>query len=104
MSRFLDVASVDDLADGQKTVIEADDRMLVLVRIGDEFFCLDDVCTHDGGPLSDGCFDGHTLACPRHGAKFDVRTGKAVTMPATQPTTAYVTKVENGRVWVDVDG
>ena len=54
--------------------------------VGGEFFCIDDVCTHDGGPLSEGQLDDHTIACPRHGAKFDIRTGKALTMPATVDT------------------
>ena len=54
-----------------------------LFHVGGEFYCIDDVCTHDGGPLSEGKLEDHAIACPRHGAKFDIRTGKALTMPAT---------------------
>ena len=73
---------------------------MLVVHLGGEFYCLDDICTHDGGPLSDGELHERTIACPRHGAKFDLKTGEALTMPATQPTAAHEVKVENGEVFV----
>jgi metal-sulfur cluster biosynthetic enzyme/nitrite reductase/ring-hydroxylating ferredoxin subunit len=82
---------------------EVDDRVVVLLKVGGEFFCLDDVCTHDGGPLSDGRLDDHTIACPRHGAKFDVRTGKALTMPATEDTVAHEVQIRGDEVWVRIN-
>lgn len=100
MSEFQDVGALADLADPSRTLVELGDRVVVLVRIGASVYCLDDVCTHDGGPLADGRLEGFSLACPRHGAKFDVRTGRALTMPATQPTTAHETRIEGGRVLV----
>ncbi len=103
MSRFVAVASVAEIPDPGKRLIELDDRVLVLFHVGGKFFAIDDVCTHDGGPLSEGALDGFAIACPRHGAKFDIRTGAALTMPATQPTEAYEVKVENGQVLVKVD-
>lgn len=103
MSRFVPVASVAEIPDPGKRLIELDDRVLVLFHVGGKFFAIDDVCTHDGGPLSEGSLDGFAIACPRHGAKFDIRTGAALTMPATQPTEAYEVKVENGQVLVKVD-
>jgi phenylpropionate dioxygenase-like ring-hydroxylating dioxygenase large terminal subunit len=57
-----------------------------LFHVSGTFWALDDVCTHDGGTLADGQLDGHSIACARHGAKFDIRDGRALTMPATQPT------------------
>jgi len=71
--------------------------------VGGEWFCLDDVCTHDGGPLGEGPLCDHTLACPRHGAKFDVRNGKALTMPATEDTVVHEVRVEAGRVFVRIN-
>jgi metal-sulfur cluster biosynthetic enzyme/nitrite reductase/ring-hydroxylating ferredoxin subunit len=97
---FTPVAHAADLADKGRMVVEVEDRLLVLVRVGDEFFALDDVCTHDDGPLSDGTVEDHTIACPRHGAKFDVRTGAALTMPATRPTQAHDVEVRDGQVYV----
>ena len=103
MSKWIDVAAADELVEGKPLVVEADDRVLVVMLHEGQVSCLDDVCTHDGGPLSEGCFDGTSLACPRHGAKFDVRTGEALTMPATQPTQAFSAKIEDGRVQVLFD-
>jgi 3-phenylpropionate/trans-cinnamate dioxygenase ferredoxin subunit len=71
--------------------VEIGERLVVLIRAAGHFYALDDVCTHDGGPLSDGPLDPQqgTIACPRHGAKFDVKTGAAVSMPATKATKAH---------------
>lgn len=103
MSEFVKVASRGDLADGAKMLVEADDRLVILVRIGDDYFCIDDVCTHDGGTLSDGSFSGCEIECPRHGAKFDVRTGKALCMPATQNTIAHEVEVDGDNILVKIN-
>ena len=105
MSDFVAVASVEDFADPDRQLVEVDDQLVVLVHIGGKFFALDDVCTHDGGPLSDGPIDpvGCTIACPRHGAKFNLATGAAVTMPATKGTAAHEVKVEDGQVYVRLE-
>jgi 3-phenylpropionate/trans-cinnamate dioxygenase ferredoxin subunit len=102
MSDFLPIAEVGSFPDPGKQTFEAGDRMIVLVRIGAEFYCLDDVCSHDGGPLGEGPLapGDRTLACPRHGAKFSLVDGRALCMPATEPTSVHETKVENGMVWV----
>lgn len=97
---FVPVARTTDIPDPGRILVEVDDQLVVLLHVGGEFFALDDVCTHDGGPLSEGDIADHTIACPRHGAKFDIRTGAALTMPATQPTRAHEVKVENGEVFV----
>src|SRR5437588_7945359 len=100
MSDFVRVAKTTDLPDPGQTLLEVEDRIVVLFRVGGEFFCIDDVCTHDGGPLSEGRLDDHAIACPRHGAKFDIRTGKALTMPATVDTAAHEVKIEGEDVLV----
>ena len=79
MTNFVSVAKTTDLPEPGKLLAEVDDRIVALFRVGGEIFCLDDICTHDGGPLSDGTLADHTIACPRHGAKFDICTGKALT-------------------------
>ncbi|MBS0208825.1 MAG: non-heme iron oxygenase ferredoxin subunit [Planctomycetes bacterium] len=100
MSEFVPVAKVSEVPDPGRVVVEVDERLIVLLHVSGEFFAIDDVCTHDGGPLSEGTLDDHTIACPRHGAKFDIRTGRALTMPATQPTMAHDVRVEGGQVFV----
>ena len=100
MSDFVKVASVSTIPDPGRVTLEIEDRVVVLLRVAGEFFCIDDVCTHDGGPLGDGHLDGHRLACPRHGALFDVRSGKALTMPATESTVTHEVKIDGDDVLV----
>jgi 3-phenylpropionate/trans-cinnamate dioxygenase ferredoxin component len=100
MSDFVRVAKVSDLTDPGKLLVEVDDRLVALFKVKGQFFALDDVCTHDGGPLAEGKLEDHTIACPRHGAKFDIRSGKALTMPATQPTVAHEVKLVGDEVLV----
>jgi len=100
MSDFVKVASAADIPDPGKCYIELADRLVVLFHVGGEFYCLDDVCTHDGGPLGEGRLEGCTIACPRHGARFDIRDGRHLCMPATEPTMAHDVKVEGRDVYV----
>lgn len=102
MSEFTEVAKTSELADGEKILVEADDQLVILFRVGDDYFCIDDVCTHDGGTLSDGDHDGFEIECPRHGAKFDIRCGKALCMPATQNTLAHEVKVDGDSISVKI--
>ena len=102
MAEFQRVVDVDAIPDPGKGTFEVADRIVVISHVDGSFYCIDDVCTHDGGPLGEGCLTGHAVACPRHGAEFDVRTGEALTMPATQPTAVHEVKVEDGGVWVRV--
>lgn len=97
---FVPVCALKDLQSGKPMTVEVEDRFIVLVLVDGEVFCIDDVCTHDGGTLGDGTLDDHCLACPRHGAKFDVRTGQAVTMPATEPTVSHEVKIVDSNVYV----
>jgi 3-phenylpropionate/trans-cinnamate dioxygenase ferredoxin component len=105
MSGFLPAAKVTDVPDPGKIWVEVDGRMIVLFHVGGKFFALDDVCTHDGGPLSEGELDTGdcTIACPRHGAKFDIRDGRALTMPATKATVAHEVKVSGNDVLVKLN-
>ena len=100
MHDFQRVIDVGEVPDPGKTLVEVEGEMVALFHVGGQFYALDDVCTHDGGPLADGELRDHKIACPRHGAKFDIRTGAALTMPAVRPTRAHEVKVEAGGVWV----
>jgi 3-phenylpropionate/trans-cinnamate dioxygenase ferredoxin component len=102
MSDFVLVAKTSDVPDPGTMLVEVGERLVALIHAAGHFYALDDVCTHDGGPLSEGPVDppGRTIACPRHGAKFDLKTGAAVTMPATKPTVAHEVKVEGDRVLI----
>lgn len=102
MAEFVPVLKTSELPEAGKTVVEVGDRIVALFHVSGTFWALDDVCTHDGGTLADGELDGHTIACSRHGAKFDIRDGRALTMPATEPTVAHEVKVEGDQVYIRV--
>lgn len=103
MGEFLKVATKSEIADGGKLLVEADERLVILFQIGNDYFCIDDVCTHDGGTLSDGDHEGCEIECPRHGAKFDIKTGKALCMPATQNTLSHEVKVDGDDILVKIN-
>jgi 3-phenylpropionate/trans-cinnamate dioxygenase ferredoxin subunit len=100
MSDFQRVCKVGDIPDPGKEIFEVDDRFVVLFHVDGQFYALDDVCTHDGGPLGEGFLEGYTIACPRHGAKFDIRDGRVLCMPATSGTNSHDVKVEGDNVFV----
>jgi len=100
MNDFTKVATNSEIPEGGKLYVELDERLVVIFRAGGDLYCLDDVCTHDGGPLGEGQLNGYEIACPRHGAKFDMRTGQALTMPATEATAVHEIKAEGDDVLV----
>lgn len=102
MSEFVRVARVADLPDPGKQVVEVDERLIALFHVSGTFWALDDVCTHDEGPLAEGQLVDHQITCPRHGARFDIRTGAALSLPATRATVAHEVKVEAGDVFIRV--
>ncbi len=97
---YVRVCRVADLPDPGKTVVEVGDRLVGLFHVSGTFWAIDDLCTHDGGPLAEGELDDHTIRCPRHGALFDIRSGRALTMPATRPTVAHEVKVVGDEVYI----
>ncbi|HEV3417845.1 MAG TPA: non-heme iron oxygenase ferredoxin subunit [Pirellulales bacterium] len=103
MSDFVRVASASELTDPGRMLVEVDDRMIALFHVDGKFYAIDDVCTHDGGPLAEGQLEGFAIACPRHGAKFDIRDGRVLSMPATQPTVAHEVKVDGTDVFIRVN-
>jgi 3-phenylpropionate/trans-cinnamate dioxygenase ferredoxin subunit len=101
MPNYVKVATVTDIPPGAKKIVEVDGVEVVVVNLDGAFYALEDVCTHDGGPLGEGRLDGCQLICPRHGARFDVRTGAALTMPAFEPAPTYAVRVQDGAVLIE---
>ena len=103
MGEYEKVAAVTDIPPGTKQIVEVDGTLVVVVNLDGVFYAVEDVCTHDGGPLGEGKLDGCELICPRHGARFDVRTGAATRMPAIEPAPTYEVRVEDNVVLIGVD-
>ena len=99
---FVEIAPASELPNGQRLFVEVADRPLVIFNIAGQFFAIGDVCTHDDGPLGDGEIEGFNIVCPRHGAEFDVRTGKVMQMPAVVDVPAYPVRVVEGMIQVGI--
>jgi 3-phenylpropionate/trans-cinnamate dioxygenase ferredoxin subunit len=102
MSEFVSVAKVSETPPGTISVHEVGDRRIALCNVNGRFYAIDDLCTHDGGPLDQGELQGQLVECPRHGAKFDVTDGRAVVLPAVQPVKTYAVQVDGDDVKVAV--
>jgi len=90
MSEYVKIATVGEVPVNSSKLIEIDNIRIALFNLDGAYYAIEDVCTHDGGPLVEGdIVNGHEVRCPRHGARFDILTGAAVSMPAFEPTTAY---------------
>ena len=97
------VAAVADIPEGEVRVVECGGRSLALSNIDGELFAIDNLCTHDGGPLGEGRLRQGRVICPRHGAAFDARTGRALTLPAVRGVSAYPVNVEGGDAYVECE-
>jgi 3-phenylpropionate/trans-cinnamate dioxygenase ferredoxin subunit len=100
---WIDAGLTGSLADGQMKTIAVGRRMIAVARSGQAFFAIEDICTHDGAPLTGGDIEGEEIICPRHGARFCLRTGEALTPPAYEPVRVFETKIEDGHLWVRAD-
>src|ERR1700743_2951732 len=97
---WIDAGSADSLAEGETLSLPVGRKIIAIARGGGEFFAVDDVCTHDGAELTGGAIEGDQIICPRHGARFCLRTGEALTPPAYEPVRVFETKIENDHLWV----
>ncbi|HUA07982.1 MAG TPA: non-heme iron oxygenase ferredoxin subunit [Candidatus Acidoferrales bacterium] len=95
------VAAAAEIPPGSAKSFTVGDREILLCNVGGSFYAIDDVCTHDGGPLDQGTLEGYCAVCPRHGATFDVRSG-AATLPAVVPIDTYAVREEAGDLFVEL--
>lgn len=101
--RFVKVARESEVPDDRPLAVEAQGAPIALVRLDGCVYAFADVCTHERTPLSEGFLEGDVIECARHGARFDVRTGKVLSLPATSPLKTYPVHVQGGNVLVGVD-
>lgn len=100
MTEWTDVATVEDLPPGQHKVVDVDGVEVAVFNVDGEFLAIEDICTHDGGELACGTVEDHAIVCPRHGAKFSLRTGEVLAPPAYEPVAVLPVRIEDGRVQV----
>lgn len=97
---FVTIASVEELGNGERLFLEVGGFPIALFNIAGKYFAIADVCSHDDGPVAEGELNGFEIACPRHGARFDLQTGKALTLPAVVDIPAYPVKIEDGAILI----
>ncbi len=103
MSEWQAVCAEQQLAEGEFQVVWEGDTAIAVYRTSEGWFAVEDVCTHDGAELAGGAVQGCVVECPRHGARFDLRTGAALCAPAYEPIHVFPIKIENGVVYVRDD-
>jgi 3-phenylpropionate/trans-cinnamate dioxygenase ferredoxin subunit len=99
---FVEIAPASELPNGERLFVELGDKPIVIFNIAGQLFAIGDICSHDDGPLGDGEIEDHNVVCPRHGGEFDVRTGKAMAMPAVVDIPAYPVQVRDGTIFVGI--
>lgn len=100
---WVDVPGAGEIEPGHVAVFEAGGNRLAVCNVGGALYAVDDICSHDGGPLDQGELIGDQIECPRHGARFDVKTGRALTLPAVRPIGSYAVRTTRGVVQVQVE-
>ncbi len=104
MTDWVDVAHKDAIKPGEYRVVDVDDVEIAVFNVEGMFYALEDVCTHDGAELTGGPVEGDQVVCPRHGARFCIRTGEALTAPAYEPTATFPVRItDEGMVQVRDD-
>lgn len=100
MTRWIDIAAEGSLAPGEPLHIDHEGQTIVLFLVNGEIFAIEDVCSHDRSPISDGCIEGREIICPRHGARFCLRTGQALSAPAYEDIESFEVRADAGRLWL----
>jgi len=100
--KFVEIAPVSELPNGERLFVEVEGRSIVIFNIAGQLFAIGDICSHDDGPLGDGDLEGYNIVCPRHGAEFDVRTGKVMQMPAVVDIPAYPVQARSESIFLGI--
>jgi 3-phenylpropionate/trans-cinnamate dioxygenase ferredoxin subunit len=100
---WLPAGHIDLIPTGRVKLVEHGDLRIAVCNVDGQYYAIEDVCTHDGGPLDQGELEGDEIECPRHGARFNVRTGEAMLMPAVMPVQTFPVKIEGNHVFVSTE-
>ena len=103
MTDWTRVCAVTDLPPGSCKVVDVEDVMIAVFNLAGKYHAIEDICTHDGGELASGNLDGCEVICPRHGARFCIKTGEALTPPAYESVDVFPVKIEEDIIWTRDD-
>ncbi len=100
--RWVDVGAADSVVEGEAKTFRVEATRVAVARANGQLYAVQDLCSHDDGPLGDGTLEEYAIVCPRHGAKFDIRTGAVLAMPAAAPIETFPVMEKDGRIQVAV--
>ena len=100
MTDWIDVCAASALADNENVIVDVDGTEVAIFKIDGQFFAIEDVCTHDGAEIASGELDGDEIICPRHGARFCVKTGAVKCAPAYEAVDTFPVRVEEGQLQI----
>ncbi len=100
MSEWVSVAKIGEIEPNAYRVFDVDGTHIALFNLEGQYYAIEDMCTHDSGQLSGGAVEDGNIICPRHGAKFCIRTGAALTAPAYEPTPTFPVRIENEQIQI----
>jgi 3-phenylpropionate/trans-cinnamate dioxygenase ferredoxin subunit len=103
MTDWIDAAREGSLAPGEHLLVEIDGDALALFHIDGEYFAIQDVCSHDGTEIASGQLEGCEIICPRHGARFCLKTGKVLSPPAYEDIATYPVRIRVGRIEIGTE-
>jgi 3-phenylpropionate/trans-cinnamate dioxygenase ferredoxin component len=103
MTTWQTVGRASEIPPERVAVFQVGDHEVAVCNVSGEFFAIDDLCTHDGGSLDQGELEGDEIECPRHGARFNVRTGDVVQLPAFEPVETHEVRLDGDSVQVGVE-
>jgi len=99
---YFEIVPTSELPNGERLFIEIEGKSLVIFNIAGHYFSIADICSHDDGPVGEGDLEGFNVVCPRHGGEFDVRTGKAVQLPAVEDIPAYPIQIQAFLIFIGI--
>lgn len=100
MTRYITVATTSEIGPGEREVFDIEGYYIAVFNVSDRYYAIEDRCTHDDGPLAEGDLDGYEIECPRHGARFDIRNGKVLSMPAVVDVPWFPVRVEGDDIQI----
>lgn len=103
MSDWVDVADVNELPGGSSRVVDVDGAMIAVFNLDGEYYAIEDICTHDGGELASGDLEGEEIICPRHGARFNIKTGEVTAPPAYEAVATFPVRIQANKIQVRDD-
>src|SRR4029079_5831833 len=101
---FVKVADTKDIPPSQMKEVQVDGESVCIANVDGKYYAINNICTHEGGPLTDGTLDGYEVECPWHNSRFDVRTGDVTSPPANEPEPAYEVKIEDNNILIKLQG